>query len=363
MKTVHIILNAHLDPVWLWSWRDGLDEVLNTSRYICGLLDQNPDAIFTRGEAWIYEQILKLDPGLFERIKSHVAAGRWSIVGGWYIQPDCNQPSGFAMEKQIALGKEFFCKYFGRFPKAGYNVDSFGHSAGLPDYMAAAGQSYYVYTRPNSVEMKQPGRLFRWKGKHAGREVIAFRPPTYNNSAPEEAHIREALSELPDGIDHTMCFMGIGDHGGGPTEELLEWCRAHRESFDGVRLEFSSVEKFFAAVAPDFAKLPLHVGDLQQHAIGCYSVHHRVKGQLRKAEHALAMAECAIPEEGRTEAIKNELETAWKRVWRHVHSVSIRGCGSAIGAGACHCGRGIGVRVTPENCRNAGMSPPEAGVP
>ena len=38
----------HLDPIWLWSWRDGLDEVLNTSYYICNLLDRHPVIVFTR---------------------------------------------------------------------------------------------------------------------------------------------------------------------------------------------------------------------------------------------------------------------------------------------------------------------------
>src|SRR5277367_5643191 len=105
MIKVHLVLNAHLDPVWLWSWRDGLDEVLNTSYYICNLLDRDPDIIYTRGEAWDYEQVRRIDPALFGRIRAHVRAGRWSTVGGWYLQPDCNAPSGFALERQIALGQ------------------------------------------------------------------------------------------------------------------------------------------------------------------------------------------------------------------------------------------------------------------
>ena len=27
MKTVHLVFNAHLDPIWLWPWEAGLDEV------------------------------------------------------------------------------------------------------------------------------------------------------------------------------------------------------------------------------------------------------------------------------------------------------------------------------------------------
>ena len=61
-------------------------------------------------------------------------------------------------------------------------------------------------------------------------------------------HIEAALTELPAGVNHTMSFIGIGDHGGGPTQEVIEWCRAHRDAIPGVRLEFSSPSRFFRAV-------------------------------------------------------------------------------------------------------------------
>lgn len=315
MKTVHIILNAHLDPVWLWSWREGLDEVLNTSHYICRLLDKYPEIIYTRGEAWVYEQIQKIDAPLFERIRAHVRAGRWHIVGGWHIQPDCNLPEGFAMERQIALGKDYFLREFGLFPDVAYNVDSFGHAATLPSYMHAAGQSSYVMMRPQENEMRLPSRLFRWRGYSAGPEVTAFRiAQAY--CTPEgmnDEHVLAALSQLPEGISHTMCFAGVGDHGGGPTEEIIRWCIEHHEFRSDVRLEFSTPTRFFQAVRAEAASLPLVVGELQQHAVGCYSVHRPVKLGVRRAEHLLRQAECAgVP--------SSTLEPAWKRVcFNHFH--------------------------------------------
>ena len=75
-------------------------------------------------------------------------AGRWHIVGGWWIQPDCNGPSGFGFEKQIELGREYFLEKFGQFPRIGYNVDSFGHAATLPGMMRKFGQDCYVFMRP-----------------------------------------------------------------------------------------------------------------------------------------------------------------------------------------------------------------------
>ena len=108
MKTIHLIFNAHIDPIWLWPWQAGLDAVLATCRSACDRLDAHPDLTFTRGDAWSYEQIERVDPALFERIRKHVEAGRWSIVGGWWIQPDCNLPSDFALRKQIEIGRKYF---------------------------------------------------------------------------------------------------------------------------------------------------------------------------------------------------------------------------------------------------------------
>jgi hypothetical protein len=62
MTTIHMIFNAHIDPVWLWPWQAGLDEVLATCRSACNLLDSDDDLIFNQGEAWAYQQIERLDP-------------------------------------------------------------------------------------------------------------------------------------------------------------------------------------------------------------------------------------------------------------------------------------------------------------
>ena len=318
MTTIHLILNAHLDPIWLWPWQAGLDEALATCRSACDRLDANPDVVFTRGEAWVYEQIERVDPALFDRIRAHVDAGRWEIVGGWYIQPDCNLPSGFGFEQQIDLGKRYFLDRFGRFPRAAYNVDSFGHAASLPGYMRAAGQDRYVMMRPQEHELALPCRLFRWRGYDDGPEVLVFRiAGSYTGGASLE-HVRTSLTALPEGIEHTMCFVGIGDHGGGPTERAIAFYREHCDAIPNVKLEFSSVERFFDAVEGNIDQLPVVTGELQMHAIGCYTVHRRVKRGVRRGEHLLAQARVARDRDPQPEAdIDARLEEGWRRVCFH----------------------------------------------
>ena len=327
MLTVHVIFNAHIDPVWLWPWPAGMDEVLATCRSACDRLDANPDVVFSKGEAWAYRLIEELDPPLFARIRKHIEAGRWEIVGGWWIQPDCNQPSGWAMQKQIELGQRYFQKTFGHSPQVAYNVDSFGHAATLPGYIHQAGQRYYVMMRPQEHEMTLPARLFRWRGYPGTPEIVTFRiaggygTPGEMGTEHFLAHVRNAATHLPEGIEHTMCFMGVGNHGGGPTEQLVALCRQHATAIEGVRLLFSSPRRFFEAVAPQITRLPLVTGELQMHAVGCFSVQRSIKTALRCAEHYLAQAEFARALAA-DQGADTRIEEAWQRVaFNHFHDV------------------------------------------
>lgn len=323
MKTIHLIFNAHIDPIWLWPWQAGLDAVLATCRSACDRLDNHPDLVFTRGEAWSYEQIERIDSALFKRIRGHIEAGRWSIVGGWWIQPDCNLPSDFAMRKQIELGREYFTSRFGFFPRVAYNVDSFGHAAGLPGLMREAGQDRYVMMRPQEHEMKLPARVFRWRGYEGGPEVVTFRiARAYTTWVPDSREqILASLTELPEGIDHTMCFLGLGDHGGGPTETQIAWLKEHWNTFEGCKLEFSWPERFFEAIAPRIDKLPLVTGELQHHAIGCYSVYRPIKLGVRRSEHLLQQAEVALRQDPQPDPQASaDLHAAWHDVvFHHFH--------------------------------------------
>jgi len=297
MTTIHLILNSHIDPVWLWPWQSGLDMILGTFRSACERLDRHPDIVFTFGGAWALHKVEQTDPRLFERIRRHVLAGRWEIAGGWWVEPDCNLPSPWAMQKQIELGRRFLEDRFGQFPRVGCNIDSFGHAASLPAILRSGGQDRYVMMRPGPQEMSLPARLFRWRGEPDGPEVVTFRIANgYNARPPMDQrleHIRASLTDLPDGIRDTMCFIGVGDHGGGVTDRMITWCREHQDAFDGARLTFSSPGRFFDAVAGQLAHLPLVVGELQPHAVGCYSVYRPIKTAMRRAEHLLRQAEIA----------------------------------------------------------------------
>jgi alpha-mannosidase len=321
MLTVHMIANAHLDPVWLWHWQRGADEALATCRSACEILDDYPEVVFTRGEAWVYEQVRTLDPALFERIRGHIQAGRWVVVNGWWVQADTNLPTEEALLATARLGQAWFREHLGlpNVPVA-YLVDSFGHGAFLPRIMRQSGQNRLVMMRPQPHELTLPSCLFRWRSPD-GHEVVTFRIiEGYVCNGPDsglENRVRAVIAApRPEGVEHVMCFYGVGDHGGGPTRQAVEWIRAHRDFAPGVRLEFSSPPRFFDAVEKDIERLPIVTGELQMHAVGCYSVCGGLKRELRAAEQAAAdgerlLARCPAAPEG---DLRGELTSAWRTI-------------------------------------------------
>ena len=57
-----------------------------------------------------------MEPALFARIRKLVKEGKWHIMGGWYLQPDCNMPSGESFIRQMESGREYFLEKFGEAP-------------------------------------------------------------------------------------------------------------------------------------------------------------------------------------------------------------------------------------------------------
>lgn len=313
---VHMVGNAHLDPVWLWNWQAGSDEAVATFRAAADICDDYDEFVFTRGEAWLYQQVERLAPDLHERVRVLVDAGRWRIIGGQHVQPDCNLVTEHAWHKQFARGCGYFEKTFGIRPTIVNNVDSFGHPATLPDMLANLGFRGYVFHRPRPDQVALPAQTFRWRGRGGG-EVIGFRiVPGYNARAHElESRVETAVEHANPRVGHALCFYGVGNHGGGPTRESVEWILTHRNAFPGIELRFSAVDEYFDAVEPFRAELPVVDWELQQVFPGCFSVMHEIKQRQRRTEHLLHQAEQTLtafpPDEPARSRIEGKVSAGW----------------------------------------------------
>ncbi|WHX99784.1 alpha-mannosidase [Neobacillus sp. DY30] len=316
MKNMFMIGNAHLDPVWLWRWQEGFQEVKATFRSALDRLTEYENFIFTSSSAAYYEWIEKNDPKMFQEIKQRIQEGRWIICGGWWIQPDCNIPSGESFVRQGLIGQNYFKEKFGVTATVGYNVDSFGHNGMLPQILKKSGMDSYVFMRPGPEEKGLPGRLFLWESKDGSR-VKAFRIPfEYCTFDHLENHIMHCKNELKHSFNHLMCFYGVGNHGGGPTKENIEIIKKLNQSMEDTNLIFSSPNEFFDHVERFKDILPVVHDDLHHHAIGCYSVHSEVKKLNRYSENLTLMAEkfSSVANWTTGQPYPEDMNQAWKGI-------------------------------------------------
>jgi alpha-mannosidase len=317
-KNLHLIGNAHIDPVWLWQWQEGFHEVKASFRSALDRMNTYNDFIFVASSAAFYEWVEQSDPEMFREIQQRVSEGRWGIVGGWWIEPDCNIPSGESFVRHSLYGQRYFSEKFGVTAKTGFNIDSFGHAGTLPQILQQAGIENYTFLRPGPHEMELPGRLFQWQSPDGSR-VTAFEIPyTYAASGEMlEKFLKEHPEEIPEEYCTWMSFVGVGNHGGGPTIETIEKIHSMNASDEfAQQLLFSKPETFFQEIRESNVELPVVATELQHHASGCYSVHSGIKQWNRRAENALIAAEkwTTISKAALDITAKDSYRHAWKQL-------------------------------------------------
>ena len=87
-KVLHIIGQAHLDPVWMWPWRDGCAEALTTMQSALDRMRETPGFCFTHSAAATYRWAQEMDVQLFDVsvLVSHIGLDWRSSIGPWEIR-------------------------------------------------------------------------------------------------------------------------------------------------------------------------------------------------------------------------------------------------------------------------------------
>jgi alpha-mannosidase len=285
-RTLFLVCNAHLDPVWLWEWEEGLAEALSTFRCAAKLLEAFDGFVFNHNEALLYEWIETHEPALFARIVDLVGRGRWHIMGGWYLQPDCNLPSGESFVRQILRGKRYFLDRFQVEPRTAVNLDSFGHTRGLVQILRKSGYASYLFCRPDPGALSLPREDFVWTG-YDGSEILAHRAPDHYNSERGRAGARlEAwLTANPDRRTGLLLW-GIGNHGGGASREDLIRIGQIIAAEKTCEIRHGTPEDYFDRIERERDALPRLDTDLNPWAVGCYTTMAEVKQKHRRLENA-----------------------------------------------------------------------------
>jgi alpha-mannosidase len=277
---------SHIDLAWLWPGRESVRKVSRTFSTMSTLLDEFPDFTYAQSQPQAYAYAKEFYPELYERVKRHVASGRWELVGGMWVEPDLNLPSGESLVRQLIYGMKFYDEEFGRRPRIEWLPDTFGYCASLPQLLRKAGLDYFMTTKMNWNDTNEfPYDLFQWTGID-GTSVLSYVCHGINEyTHPKEMRAHWDHHMQRSGHPEQMLLYGHGDGGGGVTREMIEYASRSADLPGLPAGRFGKAHEFFDRVAAENPRLPQWRGDmyLELHR-GTYTTHAFNKRSNRKAE-------------------------------------------------------------------------------
>ncbi|MGI5893808.1 MAG: alpha-mannosidase [Candidatus Merdivicinus sp.] len=327
---IYLIGNAHLDPAWLWQWQEGFSEIKATFRSALDRMKEFDGYIFTAAGASYYQWVEENEPKMFEEIRQRVAEGRWILAGGWWLQPDCNLPCGESFARHGLYGQRYFLSRFGRQALFGYNVDSFGHNGALPQLLSQCGMNSYIMMRPEQHEKQLDSDTFLWEGID-GTRILTYRIPRGYGTSVGDGNFAgkyQWFRERAEGDGQSrMLFYGVGNHGGGPTISLLHQIEDLKK--EDPQLCYGNPAEFFEEMREKGTVSSVVRGDLQHHAIGCYSACREIKRGNCRSERKLLAAERMMTVASRVQGLpyrQEDLHRGWEDVlFNQFHDI-LGGC-------------------------------------
>ncbi|MEW6746483.1 MAG: glycoside hydrolase family 38 C-terminal domain-containing protein [Planctomycetota bacterium] len=324
--TGHLVGHGHIDPQWLWEWPEGIEVTRETFAQACRFMEEFPEFTFSQSSALLYAAIEEHYLELFEEVRQRVAEGRFEVVGGRWCEGDTNILSAESHARQFLHAQRYFRDKFGEATTVGFEPDTFGHVATMPQMLRLAGIECYYFSRCG-----RGSPLFWWEGPDGSR-VLAFDEAasgSWYNSDVTEAQISELIEfRKTTGLKEMLWVYGVGNHGGGPTRENIERAIQWQQETGRPRVRFSTLRAFFETVREqDLSHLPVVKDELNFIFPGCYTTHGDIKRLNRDAEVALVAAETAallashtgfpVPHTG--------LARAWKDLLANHHHDTLNG--------------------------------------
>ncbi len=283
--------HAHIDTAWLWPIEETRRKCQRSFANVLALMDDYPEFKFACSQAAQYVMIEEDNPDLFARIQAKAASGQWIPIGGSWVEPDCNLPSGESICRQFLYGQRYFERTFGARARIFWNPDVFGYAGQLPQLMREAGMDRFLTQKLSWNRFTAPPHhSFFWRGID-GSEVLTHFPPadTYNGMATvEELRYHAANYKDADRSPEALYLFGYGDGGGGPDATMVESLRRTEDLLGIPKCRARNPNEFFDRLeqnAQDFATVE---GELYfEYHRGTYTSQAEVKRLNRRLEEQL----------------------------------------------------------------------------
>lgn len=320
-QKISLLGHAHLDMAWLWPIRETWTAAQKTFTSVLNLMEEFPQLTFGHSTAALYAWIENHRSDLFLAIQKQVKAGHWEILAGLWVEPELNIISGESIVRQIFYGQRYCLVKFGQLAPVAWLPDTFGFCWQLPQLLTQGGIQYFVTQKLRWNDTTEfPYSLFWWESPDGSRIFSLMSAPIGKDIDGVEM-VEYALDwQQKTGLNHALWLPGVGDHGGGPTREMLEIAQKWQYSPFIPQLEFTTSEAYLQQLLSEKlnTNLPIWSNELYlEFHRGCYTTYGLQKQWNRRCEQLLYQAElysslaqiiADVP------VPKAELEATWQQV-------------------------------------------------
>jgi alpha-mannosidase len=317
---IYLLGHAHLDLAWLWPVSDTWKAAQNTFESVLRLQADFPELIFCHSTPALYAWVEEHRPDLFRQIQAQVAAGRWEVVGGLWVEPELNLISGESIVRQLLYGQRYIQAKFGKLSPVAWLPDSFGFCATLPQFLVNAGIEFFVTQKLRWNDTTEFNDQAFWWRSPDGSQILSIMSALIGQGIDPVQMATYAYEwQSQTGFKQSLWLPGVGDHGGGPTRDMLETAQRWQKSAVFPNLEFTTSEKYLQEIQDQASNfLPTWNDELYlEFHRGCYTTHGDQKRYNRRCEDLLYQAElfaslasliCGVTYP------QVDIERAWKQV-------------------------------------------------
>lgn len=298
INVLYLLWYAHLDDFWLWNRRDTTAEIGATNVSAVERLDNHPNNVyaFSSLSHWkLLERTLPQEK--LNRLKEKVNEGQ-IVLGAWENEPDGLSAFPESYMRQGLLGQRKVHQLTGSYSDFVIINDTFG-VANMANVWEQQKVKMVFGSRPGYHETSELYPIFTFKN---GPASVRYYHAGFEYCSPGDHITRHLLCAASRGDKQrgiSVAWGGVGDHGGGPTEvimqEVEELPQQEPNPLGNIQILSLPPREFDGLVDQALEKtqttLPEINQPLEYHADGVESTGMAVKQLDRKAGQNLILAE------------------------------------------------------------------------
>ena len=258
MRTIYLVPHTHHDVAWFFTKEEGF-QIMERNLEEATSLMETSEYKYSVEQTWLFDQISKRNPNLFQRLKKMIKAGKLEIIDGQYVMADTMLPSGEVLVRNILIGKRYCQEKFGVEVPVAWVADSFGLNAQLPQIYKKMGYKWLAFRRGVPRDIRESE--FLWAGLDGTTIMTHWMPRGYHMG-----FMIDKWEETFVGLSKFACspnfLMPCGVDYMPPQAETVPAVKKWNQRYPDIKMKMATPREFFQALESSPKRLETIKGEL-----------------------------------------------------------------------------------------------------